>query len=91
MLAKTEIQWSEPACCMGPDGCVCGDMERALRGWIGGYAERPMTDAERQACLDEIGQVEGWKAEDHINDSDADLARSVLSVWTEYCRDKGLL
>jgi len=83
-------------CCgyYGPPGsfpCECAPSERALRAWSGGYAAAPMTVEQREWCLGEIGRVEGWTASDHTADTDADLARNVMSAWTDYCRDKGLL
>jgi hypothetical protein len=50
-----------------------------------------MTIAEREWCLDEIGQVEGYERNEHTQDLDADLARTVIDAWVAYCRDKGLL
>jgi hypothetical protein len=50
-----------------------------------------MTPEQREWCLNEIGQIEGYERDEHIPDSDADLARTVLHAWTDYCRDKGLL
>lgn len=76
---------------MGSDGCVCGPMERSLRGWIAGRIETPMTTEQREACLDEIGRVEGYVRADHEAEDDAQLARTTLSAWTDYCRDKGLI
>jgi hypothetical protein len=77
---------------MGPDqdGCACGfTEERSLRAVIAG-THRPMTPAERAWCSDQIASVEGHEAPP-TDWSDADLAREVLSAWTDYCRDKGLL
>lgn len=87
-----DIVWPEASCCdpSYPGGCVCLPMERALRGWIRGVLP-PMTDEQREACLDEIGKVEGYSTSDHKESSDSDLARAVLYAWTDYARDKGLL
>jgi hypothetical protein len=49
-----------------------------------------MTPAERDWCRDEIARIEGYTEKDAEGD-DADVARTVLSAWTDYCRDKGLL
>ena len=72
--------------------CACGAEERVLRGYIDGLQSLAlMTVAQREWCLDEIGQVEGYRRSEHEQDSDADLASTVLHAWTDYCRDKGLL
>ena len=66
-------------------------MERALRAWKGGQDMPPMTREQREACLDEINQVEGWRRSDHEHLSDQDLASDVLSAWIDCFRDNGLL
>jgi hypothetical protein len=80
-------------CCGEPDeGCACGGDERVLRAYKRGEGDlKPMTQDQRQWCLDEIGQVEGYDIKDYVQYSDADLAHGVLSAWTDYCRDKGLI
>lgn len=90
-LAKTS--WPAPQCCQGPgEPCVCGIEERALRGWVRRAPDMlPMNDMQRGWCLNEIGRVEGYEAADYEALDDADLARGVLSAWTDFCRDKGLL
>jgi hypothetical protein len=65
--------------------CACGDTEAHLR------AGAPLTDEQREWCLNEIASVEGYERDDHVNEDDAQLGRSVLNAWTDYCRDKGLL
>lgn len=81
-------------CCMGAleDRCACGDQEKILRA----YKRRefglpPMTPPQREWCLDEIGSVEGYTRSEWIDMDDDLLASGVLSAWTDYCRDKGLL
>jgi hypothetical protein len=89
-----ETEWPKVDCCRPnhPGGCVCPPREAALRGWIRDDPAIPtMTSFQREACLDEIGSVEGYNRNDHVNDSDIDLARTVLDAWTDYARDKGLL
>ena len=78
-------------CQCGDDlpGCVCMPEEKALRAIMAGRY-RPMTQAERDWCRDEIASVEGYTAA-HAEGSDADVARMVLNAWTDYCRDKGML
>lgn len=90
LSSKTLFEDFAP-CCSGPDaiGCACGFQERALRAVIAGQY-RPMTPAEREWCKHEIVSVEGY-SDDRAEGSDADVARTVLHAWTDYCRDKGLL
>lgn len=74
------------ACCIDDEeGCACGLTERALR------AGAALTAEQREWCLHEIGSIEGHTREDHEGSNDADLCRAVLSAWTDYCRDKGLM
>ncbi len=73
-------------------GCLCGPAERVLRA----YADAelglpPMTPEQREWCLTEIDSTEGNSRKNHTNDTDPQLALSVLSAWVDYCRDKGLL
>ena len=86
---------SVPCCWDGTEEegcCVCGEDERVLRGYCNpAWTVPAMTPAQRTWCLDEIGQIEGFERAEHVQDSDADLARTVLAAWTSYCRDKGLL
>jgi hypothetical protein len=50
-----------------------------------------MTPEQREWCLEEIGSVEGYDRAEHVEDSDSDLASTVLCAWTDYCRDKGMI
>lgn len=88
-----DLSWpiENAPCCYGNDGCVCTDMEQAIRAWSGGVAMPAMTIGQREACLHEIGRVEGFVADDYAGASDRDVAAGVLEAWTEYARDKGLL
>lgn len=70
--------------------CECGQTERALRAWSGGQYQQPMTSEQREWCLGEIDNVEGFTRESFVAASDADLARGVIDAWLDYCRDKGL-
>jgi hypothetical protein len=85
----------EAPCCLGQipgesEDCPgCPKEERALRAIIAGQY-RPMTGAERDYCKREIAAVEGYSEAD-AEGSDADVARTVLSAWQDYCRDKGML
>jgi len=72
------------------DGCACGPEEKALRIIAGGKAGA-MSAGDREWCLDEIAKVEGYSRADHLDEPDHLLANSVLSAWTDFCRDKGLL
>lgn len=86
---------SAPCCWEGTQeegSCVCGADERVLRAYCDSSRSLPaMTPNQREWCLDEIGQIEGYERSEHEQDSDSDLARTVLHAWTDYCRDKGLL
>jgi hypothetical protein len=75
---------------MGIEGCMCGKTERALRMWSGGNTKE-MTGEQREWCMQEIDSVEGHDRISRAHDTDAELARAVLTVWQDYCRDKGLL
>lgn len=89
----SKLTWPEAPCC-SPDsgGCACGEQERPLRAWAYGNGPMPpMTLLHREYCLTEIAKVEGFSWKEHENDADADLARTTLNAWTDFCRDKGLL
>lgn len=75
----------------GGTHCICGDTEKALRRWANGSLIVPMTKEQRDWCLEEIDGVEGYSKADYQNDSDGELARIVLTAWSDYCREKGLL
>lgn len=75
-----------------PEHCICPPTEKALRAWCRpepGF--QPMTPEQREWCLKEIDQMEGYRREDYQTCSDELLANGVLSSWVDYCRDKGLL
>lgn len=73
------------------DLCVCLYSERALRGFMERRPGTPvaMTLEQREWCLSQIEQVEGYDRRQYEDDSDRDLASTVLSAWTDYARDKG--
>ena len=79
--------------CPYQDRCI--DAERALRHYTYpdsmGLKLPPMTSVQREWCLDEISQVEGYTRQDYDAATDRDLACGVLSAWADYCRDKGLI
>jgi hypothetical protein len=84
------IDWPTVACCANGDHeCICGPDERAIRAVIRG--EITMTETQREYCLAEIGQVEGYDRAEHVSDTDVQLARNVLGAWTDFARDKGML
>lgn len=87
---------SVPCCWDGTENanepCVCGADERILRAYAGMTRNLPpMTPVQREWCLDEIGQIEGYERKEHEQDPDYLLASTVLHAWTDFCRDKGLL
>lgn len=90
---KSDPHWPDAGCCWPdyPGGCICPPSEKALRAWKRGEITTPMNADQREFCLTEIGQVEGYTRADHAEDNDADLASAVLDAWTDYARDKGLI
>jgi hypothetical protein len=83
-----------PEACICPgyaECCVCPPAERALRAYAYGPPPLPMTDAQREACLSEIGAVEGYERADYVSDTDQQVAHGVLSAWRSFCQDTGLL
>lgn len=91
----SDIIWPEVACCdparAAVMGCACLPMERALRGWSRGAEMAAMKPEQREFCLSEVTQIEGYTRADGEGLNDADLSRLVLAAWTDYCRDQGLL
>jgi hypothetical protein len=92
------MEWSQPETVLD-DGwiadavsssCVCAPEERVLRAWAYCGRTEPMTVEQRDWCLQEMSRTDGYSAADHVNDSDAELARTVIESWVSYCRDKGL-
>lgn len=75
---------------LGCTHCVCGESEKALRGWLNGRITTPMTPEQRQWCYKEIDSIEGYDRADYDKATDAELAMGVLSAWQDFCRDKGL-
>lgn len=75
----------------GVTHCVCGDSEKALRGWLNGRIATPMTPEQREWCYREIDSVEAHDREDYVTATDSELAMGVLNSWMDYCRDKGML
>jgi hypothetical protein len=76
----------------GNNLCVCGAEERVLRAYMRNDSKLGSMNAEdREWCLGEIAQVEGYDRKDYESCNDAQLARGVLNAWRDYCRDIGLL
>lgn len=69
-------------------GCMCAPAERGLRSVIA--AKGGLTPAQREWCCQEIESIEGH-TRPPADWSDESVAREVLSAWTDYCRDKGML
>ncbi len=96
MINMPEIAKSFPKQCVCHDTyeglcCECGIYERSLRAFMYGKQPDYMSDAQREECLNEIAQVEGYDRKDYEDAADEDLAQGVLDAWTDYARDKGLL
>lgn len=70
--------------------CACGREERILRHVSEGKHYPAFTPEEREWCTQQIASVEGYSEQDATG-TDAQVARTVLSAWTDYCRDKGLM
>jgi len=70
-------------------GCVCGQSERVLRAICRG--DIALNDEQREWCKAEIDRVEGYSRSEYEIADDATLAHGVLSAWTDYARDKGLM
>lgn len=80
-----------PCICFGKlEECGCSDGEMALRHYGRGSQMPPMTVEQREWCIRQIEQVEGFEGAAYERSTDADLASTVLEAWLEYCRDKGL-
>lgn len=71
--------------------CLCLAAEKALRMISAGRLDTPLSPEERQECFAEIDKVEGYSSQGMEQDTDAQVASTVLSAWTDYARDKGLL
>lgn len=73
---------------MGGDitNCLCGHNERVLRAYSEGRYISPMTDGQREWCLDESDRAgEGsYPREEAIGFTDQDLAKRVLYAWSNY-------
>lgn len=89
-----------PCICIATDpsvdlACICGDVERCLRGWAAAYPMPPMTPNQRTWCVEEIRRAgdstqQPGPVELHLADDDT-LAKAVLTAWQDYCRDNGLI
>lgn len=85
--------WPDAPCCAPnyPFGCICPLKERALRAWMrDDNSVPPMTERQREYCLYEIGRVEGYRRDDYVDSSDAELAHGTIVAWLDYAADKGL-
>lgn len=93
MSTASGLDWPETPCCIkaAAGECICGKEERALRGFMAGRIKDPMTAEQREYCLSQIDQIEGYSRAEYASTSDPDLAHGVLSAWVDYCRDKGVL
>ncbi len=79
------------SCNFMPQCCVCGSIEKVLRGYSGDEhgKMRLMSPAERAFCIEEAD----WAGEGNYDRvwlaglSDRDLAHTVLTAWKEYVDD----
>lgn len=74
------------------DACLCaqaGGAERVLRYVM--EVDGRLSPGQREWCLSEIDGIEGFKRADYEKSSDADVARTTIDAWLDYCRDKGML
>lgn len=73
--------------------CLCQPTERMLRAYAADESGilPALNHAQREWCLAEIARVEGHSREEHLEDTDRWLAHGVLTAWTDFCRDKGLM
>jgi hypothetical protein len=80
-------------CCSGDDGsgCICNLAERVLRAYAAGQTLPVMSTEQRNFCLEQIDETEGYERADYEQSTDKELAAGVLSAWLDYVRDKGLL
>lgn len=74
-------------------GCVCGPDERFLRHLARGWSDYVMTTEQKTWCAAEIRACgDATHQPDHFDDyDDQDMAKAVLSAWSDYARDKGLI
>lgn len=75
-------------------GCVCDPAERYLRHLASGRnGDRIMTEEQKAWCVAEIRACgDATNQPDHFDDyDDRAMAMSVLSAWSDYARDKGLI
>ena len=78
--------------CFNGKECICGDEEKVLRHYAGRKPLPPMTVKQRQWCIEQITQSDEGAQPEHLEVlDDADLARTVLDSWLDYCRNMGML
>jgi len=81
-------------CCMGLiySDCVCGNSERVIRAYIGGYAPSPMTPEQREWCIREADHAgEGYYTRGELTAlDDKKLAYCVLNAWDMYVKSNCL-
>ncbi|OHD28241.1 MAG: hypothetical protein A2Y38_25290 [Spirochaetes bacterium GWB1_59_5] len=77
--------------CDHSDRCV--NDEAVLRSYDRCGDTRPpaMNVHQREWCLQEINEVEGWNRDDYEAVPDQELARAVVQAWGDYARDKGVV
>jgi hypothetical protein len=92
LASPSPLDILEPAACgcfEDPEICMCLAAERALRHVI--RTRGKLTEEQREWCLTEIDQVEGYDRSTLAGYADDDVAQAVLNAWADYARDKGML
>lgn len=76
----------QATCCMGWENCLCGNEERAIRGYVRGEVTDPMAMEQREYCI----TTADWAGEGHYNRkelsemTDKELAEALLNAWRMY-------
>lgn len=81
-------------CCSGwKADCICSHEERVLRAYSDGHLFEPMTQEQREWCLDEADRAgEGsYPADEARGYDDAEHASRVLMAWNDYVKSNCVL
>lgn len=74
------------ACFEGEHDCICSDNERAMRHYAYIGVDKPMTEEQREWCVEEADSAgEGYFSLEELNAlDDQGLAHAVLQAWSMY-------